>query len=298
MNFKWNEAVELLTEKLSLWWEQGVKIIPNFIVALVVLLFFVFLAKFVRKTFPKIFRRLNTNATLSSLFSAIAYIFILLIGLFISLEILNLEKTVTSLLAGAGVIGIALGFAFQEIASNFVSGILIAFREPFKIDDIVEVKDYMGTIKEINLRTTHIMTFDGLEVIIPNKYMFTEPIVNYTTTPKRRLDLAVGVSYDSDLEKVEQICLAILNNLEDRIKGIEPEFYYTEFADSSINFVARVWIKYPENKAFLKRKHDLIKRIKRRFDAEDINIPFPIRTLDVPDAAWNKVQNLTLTKKD
>lgn len=298
MNFDWTEAVSLLTEKLTSWWEQGVKIIPNFIVALLVLFFFIFLAKMVRRVFPKIFRKLNTNATLTSLFSAIAYIFILLIGLFISLEILNLEKTVTSLLAGAGVIGIALGFAFQEIASNFVSGILIAFREPFKVDDIVEVKDYMGTIKEITLRTTHIMTFDGLEVIIPNKYMFTEPIINYTTTPKRRLDLTVGVAYDSDLEKVEKICLKVLDSLEDRIKSMEPEFYYTEFADSSINFVARVWIKYPENKAYLKRKHDLIKRIKDQFDNENINIPFPIRTLDVPDSTWNKVQQIKLNKKD
>ena len=113
--------------------------------------------------------------------------------------------------------------------------------------------------------------------------MFTEPVTNYTTTPKIRLDLTVGVGYESDLEKVEAITLKILENLEDRIVHEEPEFYFNEFANSSINFVARVWIKYPENKAFLKQKHRLIKEIKKEFAKAGINIPFPIRTLDASD---------------
>ena len=101
----------------------------------------------------------------------------------------------------------ALGFAFQDIAANFVSGILIAFRQPYRIGDIVEVEGYQGEVKSIDLRTTSLVTFQGIEIYIPNKEMFTKPLENYTTTPRRRLDIEVGVSYGDDLRKVEQTVL-------------------------------------------------------------------------------------------
>lgn len=269
----------LLEERLVSWYEIVIKSIPNIIASIFIILIFIFLAKLARKVFSKVLPRISKNEAVTSLLDTIIYFIIILIGFFVSLEILNLDKTVTSLLAGAGVLGLALGFAFQEIASNFVSGIFIAFREPYKLGDIVQLDQHFGKITNINLRTTSITTFQGLEIIIPNKHMFTKPFTNFTTTPKRRIDIEVGVSYEDDLEKVEKVTKEALLNINEIIKDEEPEVFFKEFADSSINLVARIWIHYPENQAFLKARHKAIINIKKHYDKNGISIPFPIRTI-------------------
>lgn len=269
----------LLEERLVSWYEIVIKSIPNIIASIFIILIFIFLAKLARKVFSKVLPKISKNEAVTSLLDTIIYFIIILIGFFVSLEILHLDKTVTSLLAGAGVLGLALGFAFQEIASNFVSGIFIAFREPYKLGDIVQLDQHFGKITNINLRTTSITTFQGLEIIIPNKHMFTKPFTNFTTTPKRRIDIEVGVSYEDDLEKVEKVTKEALLNINEIIKDEEPEVFFKEFADSSINLVARIWIHYPENQAFLKARHKAIINIKKYYDRNGISIPFPIRTI-------------------
>jgi small conductance mechanosensitive channel len=213
------------------------------------------------------------------LFSSLFSISIFIIGFFIALEILNLEKTVASILAGAGVLGLALGFAFQEIAANFVAGILIAFRKPYRIGDTIKIDGFFGQVHEINLRVTKITNIEGLDVIIPNKDMFTKPFINFTSTPKRKLILDVGVSYSDDLDKVEEVTREALKTTKNII-GSEVEVYFKEFGDSSINLNARFWINYPNNTSYLEAKHDAVKKLKKAYDENGISIPFPIRTLD------------------
>lgn len=272
--------IALLSEKILNWYEVGVKAIPNLIAAIAIFVLFALLSKLTKKIVSKTLPRITKNQAVIDLLKTISSFLILILGLFIALGILNLDKTVTSILAGAGVIGLALGFAFQEIASNFVSGILIAFREPYRLGDIVEVDNYFGEVIRINLRTTSIMTFEGLEVLIPNKYMFTKPFINLTTTPQRRVDISVGVSYADDLDKVESVTKEALEKIKDRISYKEVEVFFDEFGGSSINLNARVWVSYPANQAYLVAKHTAIKNIKKAYDENGITIPFPIRTLD------------------
>lgn len=280
MDISLQSAINLLTDKLIIWYQTVIKNIPNIIIAILILAIFVLLAKLIRKIVSGLVSRITKSKAVRNLLTTMSYFSILLVGLFISLEIMNLEKTVTSILAGAGVIGLALGFAFQEIASNFVSGILIAFREPYQIGDIIEIDSYFGEVTEINLRTTSVTTFQGLEVLIPNKDMFTKAFINLTTTPKRRLDLTIGVSYSDDLKKVEEVTLEVLSKIEERVDDMDAEVFYEEFGASSINLSARIWIHYPGNNAFLKARHKAIMNIKKAFDENGITIPFPIRTLD------------------
>lgn len=280
MNFDLNKTTTLLSEKAMTWYEASVKALPNIVVAILVFCLFIVFSKLIKNLVNKILPRVTKNKAVINLLNTIASFATLAVGLFIALGIMNLDKTVTSILAGAGVLGLALGFAFQEIASNFVSGIFIAFREPYQIGDIVEIDDYFGEVASINLRTTNIMTFTGLEVLVPNKLMFTKPFINLTTTPKRRVDISVGVSYGDDLSKVVKLTKEALEKIEERIESEEVEVYFEEFGSSSINLSARFWIHYPANKAYLKAKHQAVMNIKSMFDENDINIPFPIRTLD------------------
>jgi small conductance mechanosensitive channel len=187
---------------------------------------------------------------------------------------------VTSLLAGAGVIGLAIGFAAQEVAANFFSGVIIAFREPYTIGDIIEISGHKGKVKSVNLRTTNIVTFDGLEVFIPNRLIFSEPFTNLTSTIDRRISLNVGVSYGDDLETVPDLIKKSLEDVSYRLKNKEVSVYFTDFGDSSINLVVHVWVKYSENTDYLQSKHESVMAIKKAFDQNGITIPFPIRTLD------------------
>ena len=275
------KTINLILKKLETWYETILLNLPNMILAVIIVIAFALIAKSSRRFTTKLFLGRLNNPALTNLLGSIFYIFFLFLGVFIALTLLHLDKTVTSLLAGAGVIGLALGFAFQEIASNFVSGVFISLQRPYSIGDIVEIDSFFGTVETISLRTTTVLTFDGIKILIPNKKMFTEPLKNYNDVPKRRLDIEVGVAYNTDLEKAEKITRESLEDLPGRIKEHEVEVFYKGFGGSSINFDARVWIEYPAQKNFLELQHKAIIRIKKAFDEHNINIPFPIRTLDM-----------------
>jgi len=185
----------IIVEKVISWSEDFVSMLPNFILALLAFLAFVLIAKYSVKLIMKILSRTVDNPALNNIIGKSIYITIIVKGTFISLSVLNLEKTVTSLLAGAGIIGLALGFAFQDIAANFISGILMAARRPFKVGDVINTAGHEGTVQRINIRTTEITSFQGQQIIIPNKEIFQNSLINDSFNGKRRIDLGVGVSY-------------------------------------------------------------------------------------------------------
>ncbi|PTB94770.1 mechanosensitive ion channel protein MscS [Marivirga lumbricoides] len=275
-----SKPIAQVTSKLDSWWTTLIDMVPNMLVAIILFIVFLVVAKLVKNLFVKIFQKSSNNIAVQGLFSSIIYYAVVGIGLFIILDILKLDKAVTSLLAGVGVIGLALGFAFQDIAANFVSGIILAFRKPFRIGDVVYIQDFMGTVTRTNLRVTVVKTWQGQEVYIPNKEVLSNPIVNYTILGERRIDLTVGVSYGDELEKVKKIVVDAIKSLEGVIRKEDMIFTYKEFGDSSINFDIKFWIKFPGDYSYLDMRSDAIMKIKAAFDESDITIPFPIRTLD------------------
>lgn len=274
------EAINKLFDKLNGWVETLFMLIPNLVVAIIVGIALYFIAKLSRKGFLRLINRTSTNEAVSKLFSNLFSIAIGAIGLYLILNILDLSQAVTSLLAGAGLVGLAVGLAFQDPILNVISGIAMSVREPFNMGDIVETNGYFGNIKKITLRSTHLRTLSGEDVIIPNKMVLQNPVENYTLTRYRRLDLGVGVSYNDDLDKVEEVVKSTIkeNITYDQSKDIEV--FFSEFGDSSINFELRFWLDVSDQKNFLQTKSNTIKAIKKAFDKEGISIPFPIRTLE------------------
>lgn len=275
-----NNSFKLVTDKLTTWFEDFIKLIPNIAVAALILVLGFYLAKLIRNLFRKVVSRIITNKTLENLVNSLIYIFLLGIVIFIALSVLKLDRAVTSMLAGIGVLGLALAFAFQDIAANFMSGIFLSLRKPIVIGDVVKIQNYMGKIEAINLRDTVIRTYQGQMVIIPNKTVFQSPIENYSLLGKRRMDLELGISYGDDLDKVKEIALAAVKDIEGLSSEDEITMFYTEFGDSSINFVIRLWVCTTAQINFMEVKSQSIIRIKKAFDENDIMIPFPIRTLD------------------
>lgn len=289
-----NEAFSLLIGKLQGWLNTLIAMLPNLLIALLVVVAFYVLARVVGKLTGKLLGRFSSHTAVNRLIVNTLVFLILIIGLFFALGVLNLDKTVTSLLAGAGIIGLALGFAFQDIASNFMAGIILAVRQPFRIGDIISSGDYFGTVEQISLRTTNLLVPEGQIVLIPNQMVFQNPIVNYTRTRKRRIDLGVGVSYGDDLDKVKQVTLDAVGSLDYIDKEREIEVFFKEFGDSSINFDVRFWIDFSKQKEYLRARSDAVMQIKAAFDANDITIPFPIRTLDFGIKGGEKLSQMPL----
>jgi small conductance mechanosensitive channel len=275
-----NKAIELLLSKLESWGEYLILMLPNLVVAIILLIITFTVARFIRNGLDKVIGRISHSAALNNLISTILHIALLGIGFFFVLSVLQLDRVVISLLAGVGIIGLALGFAFQDIAANFISGIIIAVQKPFGVGDMIETNDYFGVIERVSLRTLDIRKPSGELVKLPNKMVFENPVTNYSSSGTRRLDLDVGVSYGEDLEKVQQVVIEALQDVKNRVKTRDIEVMFDAFGDSSIDFKARFWISYSRQIDFVSAKSDAIIKIKKAFDANDIMIPFPIRTLD------------------
>lgn len=275
------EEINLIWNKLENWYSILIEMLPNIVVAISVAIIVVYLAKAVKILIQKYLFKRWQNEELKTIFSKVIQFVIIVVGFLFALSIVNLDKTVTSILAGVGVVGIALGFAFQDIAANFMSGLFMAANKPFKIGDIIKVNEITGKIQEIKLRTTSIKTFQGNDVIIPNTELFQNAVTNYTYTKERRIDLSVGVSYNDDLELAKQTAIEAVK----QVNGIKLEngidVLFMEFGDSSINFEVRFWIPNGKTKSWLQAQSDAIQEIKKAYDREGISIPFPIRTLDL-----------------
>ncbi len=291
-----SKAYNMVVDKLNQWLNTLIVMLPNLAVAVLVVIGFYILAKLSRKVVRNLLNRFSNHEAINHLLSNITFFIVFVVGFFIALGLLQLDKAVTSLLAGAGIIGLALGFAFQDLAANFMSGIAIAIKQPFKINDLIKSNDFFGVVKRINLRTTDILTPQGQMVLIPNKQVFQSPLINYSETGGRRIDLTVGVSYGDDLEKVKNVTLGVIKDIPHQSTDRKVELFYEKFGDSSINFVVRVWLNAISQKEYKEAASEIIMKIKKAYDENDITIPFPIRTLDFGIKGGEKLSEIIETK--
>ncbi|MBO9202202.1 MULTISPECIES: mechanosensitive ion channel family protein [Niastella] len=232
---------ELIKQKLASWLVLLIKMLPNLILAILVFTVFFFMAKFLRKIVFRLLTRVSHKPTISGLFSSIFFIVILLVGLFISLQLLHLEKTIASLLAGAGIIGLALGFAFQDLTANFISGVFIIFRKPFDVGNIVDTNGFTGIVEEIQLRSTTIRTFQGLHIMLPNKEIFQKPITNYSLSGKRRIDVLLTFSGKLNLQVIEQQIKDALASVAE-VKDDRVQVLFTDYNGDTVKMEVHCWI--------------------------------------------------------
>jgi len=281
-----NKILETVLGKLYSWYFMLIEGIPSFILAILAVLFFGFISKYFKNATGKLVSKISDNNSLSALSATVVSYIVNLIGVFVALDILHLDKTVTSLLAGAGILGLALGFAFQDLTSNFISGVFIAVQQPIRLGDVIETNGYFGQVKSISIRSTILYNFAGQEIEIPSKDIFQKPILNYSKTGERRMQLNCGVTYDADLQHVQDVAIKAIEQLPFLQNGKPVELHYDAFSDSSINFKIWYWIDQVQAGPPYAAS-EAIKAIKKAFDTHDITIPFPIRTLEIIDGKEN-----------
>lgn len=280
-NLSFTDTWAQLIQQFEQWINSFIGLLPNMAVAVLLVILSIVAVRWMRKTTDRVLDQAVQNPSVKRLIGSLLSAVVIGLGVFASLSVLNLEKTVTSLLAGAGIIGLAIGFAFQELATNVVAGVVLMIRKPFKSGDIISHGGVRGRVQHINLRTTTVRTFTGQDVLIPNKLVFQQTIANFSSTGDRRVDLDVGISYSEDLDRVKHIVVQEIEDLYARNANKPVKFYYTEFGDSAIQFVVQFWIKDTKESTYLAARSEGIIAIKKAFSEAGISIPFPIRTLDI-----------------
>ncbi len=217
-------------------------------------------------------KTLNTvKSVLTNIYAAL----ILFFGFIYVLSLWNVD--ITPLIASAGLFGIVMGLALKDPLENLISGVLLLLDPPFRVGDIVRIGDLVGEVKEIGMRNTKILTFDGDLVTLPNSIVIKNEVEDFHLPNERvRVRIRVGVSYDSDPDHVKRILLDIASSHPLVLKDPEPQALFLELGDFALIFELRVWTELPNKMQVLS---DLNTEIIKRFREEGIEIPFPIRTV-------------------
>lgn len=197
---------------------------------------------------------------------------ILLKGIVFLTAITELGIPMTSVIAILGSAGLALGLALQGGLSNIAGGLMIMIFKPFKVGDFVDTHEDSGTVKEINIFHTVLKTYDNRLIVIPNGVMSNDVIINYSAMEKRLLDLEFSVDYNSDIDKVKDILTKLATESKYRVKEDEILVALKEHAESSLKFTLRIWVLKDD---YWKAKFELLETVKKTFDKEKINIPYP-----------------------
>lgn len=276
---QFSESYDHVKDKLEGWIDTIITNLPNLLVAIIVFTAAYFLSGFIKKYLNKLLRKKVSQASLRNLIATMASVMIITGGLFIALGVMNLDTVLKSMLAGAGVAGLAIGLALQSSLSNTFSGVYLSIQDIINVGDWVETNGYAGTVHEVTLRHTTIKEPDNNLVMIPNKMVVENPFKNYGLTNQIRVIVNCGVGYDSDLNEVEEVTKDIIRERCHRDPEKEIEFHYLEFGDSSINFQVRFWVDAKAKLTILEAQSEAIKAIKAAFDEHEIDIPFPIRTV-------------------
>jgi len=253
----------------------GTPITPQSFIIFALIIIFTFIAsKWIRKILARSLKKRNLDKGQRHPILMLTHYIIIVLGIYIAFNFIGVP--LTGLLAAAGIIGIVLGFGLQSITSNMISGILLMGEGSVRVGDVVEIGDKYGEVTDTGIRATTVKSFDNLSTIIPNQEFFTKPFTNYSYKESNiRITVPIGVAYGSDIDKVKKILIDIANNNDKVLKKPEPIVFFTSFGDSALNFELKCWIGSP-----ILRKRTLTElnyEINKRFDEENISIPFPQR---------------------
>jgi len=259
--------VDLLSTKIPV---VGITV-GNVITALIVMVVGYFVAAIVSKYVRKVMIKAKLAKILAEFTYRIVKVILLIFVFSIAIGFLGVDVG-AALVSISVVFGLVFGLAFQDTLGNLTAGFMIAVTKPFKKDDYVEVAGLSGSIANVGISITTLITLDNKRVIIPNSKVWGAPIINYTALKTRRIDMNVGISYSDDISKAISIAMKLLKNHKDVLKDPAPMVAVDELADSSVNLIIRPWVKTED---YWTTKWELTQKIKESFDKEEISIPFP-----------------------
>ena len=225
-----------------------------------------------------IYRRFSGSQPVQELIRSVVRLGILVLGIVIALDILNATAVVGGILGAAGVVGIAVGFAFRDLIENYIASLMLSIRQPFRPDDHVIIDGKEGVVSRLTTRSTILMTFDGNTLRLPNSLVFKSVITNFTSQPERRFEFTVGVGYDVDLTTAQRIGLETISSVDGVLDEPAPTARVDELGDSTVTLQFLAWVNQDTHVLGAVRSRTLA-TIKRVFDEHDIDMPEPTYNL-------------------
>lgn len=248
----------------------GLEFAINLITALLIYFIGKWIVSIVVKALRKLMEKNSIDKTLETFICNLVRVSLLVVVIIAAVGALGVQTT--SLIAVMGAAGLAVGLALQGSLSNFAAGVLIVLFRPYKVGDFVEAAGVSGTIEEVQILTTIMKTPDNKRIIVPNSQIMGSIITNYSANATRRVDMTFGVGYDDDLDQVRKELTALVEADERILKDPPYQIVVKELADSSVNFVVRVWANTSDYWGIY---FDMTEAVKKRFDEVGISIPYP-----------------------
>lgn len=250
--------------------------LPLFLGAIIVVIFTWLVARGVRYLAFSWAQKTEGDSNTEVLIGRLSYGGVWIIGSVIALGVLGLDFG--ALLGALGLTSVAIGFSLKDVLSNYISGVILLAARPFKINDQVVIKDYEGTITQIQLRATTLRTYDGRLVYIPNQEVFQTSITNNTASPRRRSSVIVGIDYEADISQAKTVILETLKSLQQVEPNPQSEVLVMELAASTVNLEVRFWVD-SRRAGYLTTTSLVAQGIKEALEAENIEMPTDIYTL-------------------
>lgn len=273
-----------LLASLKSTWESFLFSLPKITLALLLFVVVAFLAGRISRFLRYRLNKKAHDQLFTSFIAKITRYTLLALGLMLTLQILDLAGIAGGLLAGAGVSALIIGFAFKDIGENFLSGIILAFDRPFNLDDTILINDFMGNVKGLSFRTTHLKTFDEKDVYIPNSIMVKQPLTNLTRDGKLRIDFVIGIAYEDNIAEAVQVILDTVKACKDMLPEPEPFSVAEEFSASTVNIRIYFWTATDDyRRGVLITKSDIMDNVKRALLARGFTLPANIQELKVYD---------------
>ena len=239
---------------------------------MLILILGMWVAKSIRRLIVKLMQKKECDGMLIHFTASILYAVLQVVVIIAALEALQIKTA--SLLALIGTVGLAVGLALQGSLSNFAAGVMLLLFRPFRVGDYIEGGGDAGTVEEIGLFTTIINSLDNKRIIIPNAKLTSDNITNYTFNSLRRVDMKASISYRDDIDHAREVIASVMSRIDAVVAEPAPDIYVCEMAESSIDFVVRPWCKPADYWHVL---FATTEAIKKSFDEEKIEIPFPQR---------------------
>lgn len=288
-----------LWRNILTYYDNMVALLPKLGFALIIFFLLLVVAKTVRGFAH---RRLTTrmdDPLLARFIARLIGVAIIVLAILVTLQIIGLGNMAVGLLSTAGVGAFIIGFAFKDIGENFLAGIVLAFKRPFRVGDTVELNGHQGKVMTLNLRDTQIKTFDGKDIFIPNAMVVKNPVVNYTIDGFLRLDFTIGLDYGSNFNRAMLIISETMNTIPGILQAEKaPSFAISELAASTLNLTVYFWIDtFDKNISGVKLKIEAVEKILQALEKEGFYLPADIlevksyKDQDLPVRTLHEKQN-------
>lgn len=275
----WSTVMNTVWEMIN----EAIAFIPHLIIATIVLIIFAMIARVARSIIRRTTRRSDDDGNLGSALGRLAQGIIILFGFLLAAVIVVPTLSPEDILAGLGVGGIAVGFAFKDILQNFIAGILILLSEPFVRGDQIIFKEYEGTVDQIKTRATTIRTYSGRKIVIPNAELFENVVVVHTGYDMLCLDYDFKIGKDTSISQAKRLILGVLNNGDKILSKPSPQAVVVDLTGSTVNIRAKWWISPMRNSDITASMDWVLDNIYTDFVAAGVDLPFPTQQVLLQD---------------